>query len=145
MLPPVSGWLIDYRTALTVFESGSNVRIDHCQQMCSQGLFHICHLEERLFKSEPALKEAFLDTQSCIYVPDQAIMQQCINVSKNPICKQLINGEGRQTAIYLTAIAACENMGVISDHRSPFFKTVADVCSHFGIPSYTADDYFALI
>lgn len=145
MLPTVTGWLIDYRTAVAVFESGSNVRISHCQQMCSQGQFHICHLEEDLFKSEASLKAAFLVQQNCICVPDQAIMQGCINVANNPMCKGLLKSQGRDVAIYLTAIAACKGMGVISNHRSPYFATVANLCDHFGIPNFSADDYFAHI
>ncbi|TKV78930.1 hypothetical protein FDV58_24835 [Bradyrhizobium elkanii] len=136
---------MDYRTAIAVFESGSNVRIDHCQQMCSQGKFYICHLEERQFKSDPALRAAFLTGQNCISVPNQSIMQQCINISTNPISKRLLKGEAGQIAIYLTATAACRDFGVISDHSSPYFATAADLCDHFGIPNYTADGYFALI
>jgi hypothetical protein len=67
-----------------------------------------------------------------VLAPNQAIMHQCINVSSKPICKRLLKGD--QSAIYLTAIAACKNFGVISDHNSPFFATVGDLCNHFGIP-----------
>lgn len=113
--------------------------------MCTQGHLKICHLEERLFKSEVALKDAFIDQKKCVCIPDQAIMQGCINVANNPICKRMLKSEGRDVAIYLTAIAACKDMGVISDHRSPYFATVANLCDHFGIPNFSADDYFAQI
>jgi hypothetical protein len=43
----------------------------------------------------------------------------------------------------LTAMAACSDFGVISDHRSPIFSTVFDLCKHFGIPTFSADEYFA--
>jgi hypothetical protein len=142
-LPRVSGWLIDYRTASAIFSSGSNTRIDHCVNMCAQNDLQICHHEESLFKGEKALKTVFIDDQNCICVPDQDIVQQCINVANNPKSKSLVMGN--QTAIYLTAIASCRDYGVISDHRSPFFTTVFDLCNHYGIPIFSADDYFALI
>ena len=142
-LPSVSGWLIDYRTASAIFASGSNTRIDHCIGMCGKNGLHICHKEETLFKSEKPLRQAFIDDQYCVCLPDEDIMKQCINVSSSPKCKELV--AGNTAAIYLTAIASCRNYGVISDHRSPFFSTVFNLCDHYGIPILTADGYFALI
>jgi hypothetical protein len=142
-LPDVSGWLIDFLTAQSIFDSGSNARINHCIEMCSSSDLHICHLEEKFFKGHAALRPPFLTDQNCICHPDQAIMKQCVNVSSNPKCKKLL--KGNQTAIVLTAIASCRNYGVISDHRSPFFNTVYDLCAHFGVPIFSSEEYFDLL
>lgn len=139
-LPNVSGWMIDFLTAQAIFDSGSNTRIDHCLKKCSSHDFHICHLEERFFKGHPPLRVPFLTDQNCICHPDTQIMQRCIDVSSNPHCKKLL--KGNQSAIVVTAIASCRNYGVISDHRSPFFNTVYDLCTHFGVPVLSANDYF---
>ena len=140
--PNVSGWLIDFQTAQSIFASGSNARIDHCIDMCISSDLHICHLEEKLFKGHATLRPPFLTDQNCICHPDHAIMQKCINVSNNPKCKKLLRSN--QTAIVLTAIASCRSYGVISDHRSSYFNTVYDLCDHFGVPIFTADEYFTL-
>jgi hypothetical protein len=70
-------------------------------------------------------------------------MQRCVDVSNNPKCKKLL--KGNQGAIVLTAIASCRQYGVISDHRSPIFTTVYDLCTHFGVPVFSADEYFNLL
>jgi hypothetical protein len=140
-LPGVSGWLIDFRTADAIFSSGSNVRIDHCVDLCAAGSLFFCHEEEKLFKGASALKQAFIDDCDCLRFPDPVVMQKCVSVQGSPICKKLF--KGNKTAIILTATAACHNFGVISDHRSPIFSTVFDLCKHFGIPTYSADEYFA--
>lgn len=137
-----SGWVIDYMTAQTIFESGSNVRIDTCIKMCSEGSLHICHCEEKLFKGHTSLCGPFISDQNCIHYPDAEIRQQCINVADSPKAKKLLNGN--QGAVVITALAACYQYGVISDHRSPVFNTVYDLCQHFGIPIYSADEFFAL-
>ena len=140
-LPQVAGWLIDFRTADSIFDSGSNERIDHCVNLCGTGLLFFCHEEEKLFKGAPTLKQAFIDDCDCLLFPDQATMQKCVSVQGSPICKKLF--KGNRTAIILTATAACRNFGVISDHRSPIFNTVFDLRKHFGIPTYSANEYFA--
>jgi hypothetical protein len=142
-LPNVSGWLIDYLTAQAIFESGSNSRINHCIGMCANRLLHICHLEEKFFKNHAILKTPFLADQSCIYHPDREIMQHSANVANNPKCEKLL--QGNQAAIVQTAIASSKGLGVISDHRSPVFTTVFDLCSHFGVPVFSADEYFDLL
>jgi hypothetical protein len=70
-------------------------------------------------------------------------MQRCVDVSNNPKCKKLL--KGNQSAIVLTAISSCRNYGVISDHRSPISNTVYDLCTHFGVPVFSADEYFNLL
>jgi hypothetical protein len=140
-LPEVSGWLIDFRTADAIFNSKSNVRVDHCVDLCNSGKLFFSHEEEKLFRGQPALKQAFIDDCDCLRFPDNAVMQKCVSVQSNPICKNLF--KGNRLAIILTATAACHNFGVISDHRSPVFSTVFDLCTHFGIPTYSADEYFA--
>lgn len=142
-LPSVSGWLIDYYTAQALFESGSNARIAHCVTLCATSDLHICHHEEALFKAHPALRGPFITDQNCILFPTKETRQQCLNVAANPKCKRLFSGN--QAAIVLTAIASCEHYGVISDHRSPVFTTVFDLCTHFGIPVLSADEYFGLL
>jgi hypothetical protein len=142
-LPTVTGWLIDFHTAELIFKSQSNQRIDHCVQQCSAGLLKICHHEEKLFKANPLLRQPFLADQSCVCFPDKAIMQQCANISANPICKKLLAGNA--SALPLTAIASSRNYGVISDHRSIIFSTVFDLCDCYGIPIMSADEYFAAI
>ncbi|MBR1269440.1 hypothetical protein JQ629_18160 [Bradyrhizobium sp. AUGA SZCCT0222] len=135
--------MIDFRTADSIFSSGSNARIDHCIGLCGSGELFFCHEEEKLFKGAPALKQVFIDDCDCLLFPDQAVMQKCVSVQSNPICKKLF--KGNRPAIILTATAACRNFGVISDHRSPVFNTVFDLCKHFGIPTYTADEYFTAL
>ena len=139
-LPSVAGWVVDFRTAREIWASGSNVRIDHCVGQCVAGAFHICHCEEPSFKSLPKLRAAFLDDQNCVHVPDADIMDRCIAVSGHPKGQRVIRGN--QAALFITAIAAAKNFGVISDHRSTKFATVFDLCVEFGIPVMSADDYF---
>lgn len=140
--PAVTGWIIDYMTAQAIFESGSNVRIDACIKMCEDGALHICHCEEKLFKGHTSLCDPFLKDQNCIHYPDADIRKQCLNIANSPKSKKLFNGN--QSAIFITAVAACNGYGVISNHRSPVFSTVYDLCDHFGIPVYSADEFFAL-
>jgi hypothetical protein len=142
-LPNVSGWLIDFRTAKSIFESLNNERIDHCVGLCAAQSLFVCHQEEKYFKDMSVLRQNFIDDQNCICFPDLDVMNTCVNVSQNPLCKKLL--KGGETAILLTAIAACKNYGVISDHRSPIFSTVYDLCHHFGIHTFSANEYFALI
>jgi hypothetical protein len=142
-LPGVSGWLIDFRTADVIFSSKSNVRIGHCVDLCNSGELFFCHEEEKLFKGHPALKQAFIDDSDCLRFPDNDVMQKCVSVQSSPICKNLF--KGNRLAIILTATAACMNFGVVSDHRSPVFNTVYDLCKHFGIPIFSADEYFAAL
>ena len=142
-LPAVAGWLIDFRTARGIFYSGSNTKINHLVDLCKSHSVSICHTEEVMFKGELALRQTFLDDQNCICFPDEDIMKKCVSVSKSPLCKKLLAGS--DATIIITAIAACRDLGVISDHRSPVFNTVYDFCQHFGIHCLTADEYFALL
>jgi hypothetical protein len=139
----VSGWLIDFETAKAIFDSGDNFRIDHIVELCTDNALHICHCEEKLFKGHPPLAAPFLQDNKCVCYPDKQIMQNCVNVSANPICKKLL--KGNQTPIFLTAIASCRNLGMISDHRSPVFTTTFDLCTHFGIPALSSTRYFATL
>jgi hypothetical protein len=143
-LPPVSGWIIDFITADAIFASGSNVRINHCVDLCKSGALFFCHREEKLFKGAPPLKQAFIDDASCLLFPDHDISKKCLSVQASPICKKMFKGT-KEVAIVITATAACKNFGVISDHRSPVFATVYDLCNHFSIPAYTAEEYFDMI
>lgn len=142
-LPAVTGWVIDFRTARDIWVSGSNVRINHCIDRCKAGDLHICHCDEGHFKSLPALRAVFLDDQNCVYVPDNDIMGRCISISDHPKGQKVL--KGNQAALFITAIAAAKNYGVISDHRSSKFSTVFDLCEEFGIPVLSADDYFAAL
>ena len=143
-LPTVAGWIIDYRTADAIFASGSNVRIDHCIDLCNGGTLYFCHREEKLFKAIPALKQAFIDDADCLLFPDATVAKKCVSVQSSPICGKLFKGT-KEEAIITAATAACKNYGVITNHRSPAFNTVYDLCKHFHIPTFTADEYFALI
>lgn len=140
-LPPVQGWMIDFRTATAIFESGSNQRIDHCTQQCQNHLLHISHCEESAFKSSDLLKAVFISEQRCIYEPDDDIFDRCPTINSSP------NGAARLTgneaALYITATALSKDFGVISNHRSPVFSTVYDLCTTYGVPIYSADEYFA--
>jgi len=140
-LPAVQGWIIDHRTAEAIFSSGSNVRINHCVDMCQAGQLHICHCEEDLFRSSPSLCGPFIIDQYCICEPDDDIVLRCGAVSANPNAANLLTGN--EAALYLTAIALAKNYGVISDHRSFIFATVFDLCTTFGVHILSADEYFA--
>jgi hypothetical protein len=139
-LPPVSGWIIDFRTARSIFASGSNARISHCVELCGAGKLVACHYEEVQFKSDPKLKPAFLDGKNCIVVPDEDVMKRCISIAKTPLKKKRLIGT--DAPLFIAAFAAANSFGVISDHRSPSFSTVSDICEHYGIPALTADQYF---
>lgn len=105
-LPQVSGWLIDFRTADSIFSSGSNVRIDHCLELCGAGGLFFCHEEEKLFKATPKLKQAFMDNCDCLLFPDHDVMQRCVSVQNNPICKKLFNGNRLAIILLLPQHAA---------------------------------------
>ena len=74
-------------------------------------------------------------------VPDDDVMQRCISIAGLPLAKNRLGGN--QSAVFITAIAAANKLGVISDHRSPIFTTVYDLCDHFGIPIFSANEYFS--
>lgn len=140
-LPNVSGWMIDYRTAKSIFESGSNERVSHCIDLCNCGRLFITHQEEKRFKDHPLLGPVFLEEGCCLIIPDQTVRQTALSVSAAALEKPKI--EGNDSAIFITAIAASRNLGVISDHRSAAFSTVVDYCEHFHIPVYPSNLYFA--
>jgi hypothetical protein len=142
-LPVVSGWIIDFRTAEAIFSSASNTRIDHCVELCQKGEMHISHKEKSRFKSAPNLKACFVDGQNCTCVPDAAVMSACLALSESPLAKRLATGN--DTALFIAATAATMDFGVLSDHRSPYFATVYDLCVHVGIPVFSADEYFNLL
>jgi len=139
-LPVVEGWVIDFRTAREIFTSRNNERIDHCVSMCAQGRLFTCHCEQENFKQTPTLKQAFVEDQKCILIPDENVMKRCISISKTPLAKQRL--EGNESALFITATAAARNFGVISNHQSIVYTTVCDLCQAHGIPFFTADQYF---
>jgi hypothetical protein len=139
-LPSVQGWIIDFRTARAIFESGNNQRISHCVEACSNGHLHCCYYEIDLFKKVPALKPVFADGTNCQLIPDGEIMKHALRVSNSVPAKKML--PGNDAAVFITAFAATHGFGVISDHRGFFFSTVYDLCIHYGIPVLSADDYF---
>ena len=142
-LPEVQGWMIDYRTAHLIFASQSNRRISHCTAQCQAGKLYICHHEERRFREDHLVAGPFIEDRCCIYEPDEDIYERC------PAVHDAANGKpllvGNDAAIFITATALSRQFGVISDHNSPKFATVHDLCSIFGVPVLTADQYFALV
>jgi hypothetical protein len=72
-LPPVQGWIIDHRTAHSIFDSQSNERIAHCVARCQNRSLYICHHEERRFRDDILLAATFIIDQCCIYEPDDDI------------------------------------------------------------------------
>jgi hypothetical protein len=141
-LPLVEGWLIDFRTARTIFVSGNNQWISHCVGLCEEGRLHFCHCERELFKDMPILKATFLDNQNCTWEPDEDVFQRCVPIGASPAGQNRLMGN--EAAVFLTAIAASRNFGVISDHRSPVFTTVYDLCNTYGVPVLSAAEYFEL-
>jgi deoxyhypusine synthase len=139
-LPKVAAWLIDHRTAAAIFESGNNVRIDHCLQLCEEGRLLFCHTEAKLFRSSPRLKQVFVDDHDCLCSPDKEMMDKCVSVWKNPKCAKLMRGH--DVPIFMTAAACCKDYGIISDHRSILYTTAYDLAAHFGISVFSADEYF---
>lgn len=144
-LPPVHGWLIDYRTAHIIFASKSNVRIDHIIARCQAGNLHICHREESKFRADDLLLGPFIDDQCCVYEPDDDVYDRCpaVEHSAAAVGKTLLVGS--EAAVFMTALAIAKQFGVISDHTSPRFATVHDLCPAYGVPVLTADQYFQLI
>jgi hypothetical protein len=67
--------------------------------------------------------------------------KRCLAISSSPVGQNRV--EGNEAAVFLTAIAASKNCGVISDHRSNTFSTVYDLCQQFGVPVLSAEGYFA--
>lgn len=141
-LPPVQGWLIDYRTASAIFASQSNVRIAHCVTLCQEGTLHICHREEARFRNDVALAAPFILDQLRVFEPDDDIYDRCPAIGTNGCGKPIL--QTNETAVFISAIAVARNFGVISDHRSSKFATVYDLCSVLGVPVLSADEYFAL-
>ena len=142
-LPKVRGWLIDFSTARSIFESGNNQKIAHCVELCQKGSLFICHCEEALFREDGHLKDTFLDDQNCICEPDDDVYERCGTVSANPLTAKCVKGD--DSPIYLTAAAMAKNYGVISDRRSHFFTTTFGLCSAYGVPVLSADQYFASV
>jgi hypothetical protein len=73
-------------------------------------------------------------------VDQRVFRRRCATVSANPLDKQPL--AGNDAAIFLTATALSKNFGVISNHRSPVFATVYDLCMIYGVPIFSADGYF---
>lgn len=142
-LPAVSGWMIDFRSARSIFESGNNHQISHCVEACSNGTFRYSHREHELFKEDAALKAAFVD-QQCRCFPDQQVLQAALGIRNSPLAKKMLAGS-RDGGIFIAAIASTRNYGVISDHRSLVFPTVFDLCKHYGIPVLSTAEYFDAI
>jgi hypothetical protein len=142
-LPDVQGSMIDYRTADAIFLSQNNLRIAHCISLCQDGRLYICHHEEQLFKKNGSLKLPFIEDNSCIFEPDDDVYGKCHAMTANSHGKPRL--AGNDAAIFIAATAAAKDFGVISDHQSPRFHTVHDFCTAYGVPIYTADQYFALI
>lgn len=139
-LPAVAGWIIDFRTARFIFTSGNNQWIHHCVGLCGDGMLFMSHVEEDDFKSLPQTKAAFLDDNNCLVVPDEDVRGRCVSLVSSPLTKNLV--KGNDSAIFITATAASKQYGVISNHRSPVFSTVFDLCVANGIPIFSAVDYF---
>lgn len=142
-LPTVHGWLIDYRTARLVFASQSNLRIDHLVDRCQAGHLHICHHEEGSFREDELLVGPFIRDQCCVHEPDDDVYDRCPSVQNAAVGKILL--VGNEAAIFMTAVAISKQFGVISDHKSPRFATVHDLCAAYGVPVLTADQYFQLL
>ena len=141
-LPPVQGWLIDYRTARAIFSSQSNVQINHCLAKCTAGEMHVCHQEEHLFRQDNYLVGPFIEDQFCVFEPDDDVYDRCPGV-RDAVCGKPLLDRG-DVPVFLTAIALAKQFGVISSHTSPSFATVHDLCALFGVPVLTAQQYFAL-
>jgi len=142
-LPPVDGWLIDFRTARVIFQSGSNERIDHCVGLCAQGKLRLVDCEEKLFRDEALLRAPFIDHQDCVLVPDDDVYEKCNIVTQHPFRQELL--VGNEAAIYLTAAALAKNLGVISNTNSTAFKTVRDLCGAYGVPVFSVTEYFGAL
>ena len=102
-----------------------------------------CHQEREHFKSIPALRSCFVDDNDCVCIPDDAVLDKCLAISNNPLAKKRL--AGGNSSLFIVAIAAAKNFGVISDHRSIFFTTAYDLCMHYGVPVFSADEYFDLL
>jgi hypothetical protein len=102
-----------------------------------------CHQERENFKSVPALKSCFVDDNDCICIPDSAVLDKCLAISNSPLAKRRL--AGTDSSLFVVAIAAAKNFGVISDHRSLVFTTAYDLCVHYGIPVFSADEFFSLL
>jgi hypothetical protein len=141
--PAVDGWIIDFRTARAIFNSGSNERIDHCIGMCASGQLYIPHCEEKLFRTLPALKAPFLDQHNCVLEPDDDVFERCKAIDGHPVRQRLL--QGNDAAIFMTAAALERNLGVISDANGHSFATVRELCDVYGVHNFSADEYFALL
>lgn len=142
-LPPVQGWMIDYRTAQTIFASQSNVRIAHCVTCCQAGTLFLSHYEEAKFRRDPLLAGPFIADQCCIYEPDEDIYGRCHAVRDAANGKPLLVGS--DATVFISATALSRQFGVISDHQSARFATVHDLCPPYGVPVLTSEQYFALL
>jgi len=142
-LPDVNGWLIDYRTADSIYSSGSNIRIDHCTQLCIDGKLWCCHDEKPLFAKSTTLAPVFINGHDCVVVPSDDALERSLAIASSPVGKKRLSGN--EASVFLAGIAAASGYGVISDHRSIVFATVYDMCEMFGVPVYTADEYFDLL
>jgi hypothetical protein len=142
-LPRVAGWIIDFRTADAIFSSGSNARINHCVGLCESGQLFACHCEITHFKGVRLLKASFIDDQNCICTPDNDILGRCNGIANGGLGRKRL--VGNDAAVFMTATPASMGFGVISNHRSPVFTTVFDLCNHYGIPVLSADEYFARV
>lgn len=136
----VLGWIIDYRAAKQVFVSANNARISRIIEMRSKDSIFICHHEENRFKGDAHLETAFMNGKSCTIEPDQDIYNRAALLAQSLNGKPLL--VGGEAAIYITAAALSKNFGVISDHQSPKYLTVHDLCPLYGVPIFTSDEYF---
>ena len=132
--------MIDYRTAATIFDSGSNERIAHCVGLCQNHDLYISHEEEGAFKRSLKLKGPFIEDQLCVFEPDDDILGRCEPLTHALNGKKMLGTN--LTAIYLTATALSKDFGIISDHRSISFSTVYDLGMQYGVHVLSANEYF---
>jgi hypothetical protein len=142
-LPQVNGWIIDYRAAASIFDSGNNLRISHCIDACKNRTLHYCHCEHDDFKRASALS-CFVEDAGRRCTPDDDVLLQAASISGYTTTQKMLKGHAT-TAIFIAAVAAAKNFGVISSHTNLVFCTVVDVCKHYGIVVLTPDQYFALL
>lgn len=142
-LPEVNCWVIDFRTARAIFQSGSNFQRNHLIDLCQEESIWFSYTELSLFKSHPDLKEHFMDSQDRTADLDEDAVKRCVSLKDSPAGLRLLTTD--ETSVVMAGFAAANNCGVISDRTSTVFTTVHQLCGAAGVPCFTSSDYFNLM
>lgn len=141
-LPQVSGWIMDYYTAHTVFTGGDGPLMLAIERSCAAGLIRYSYYEHNSFKRSVHTKGPFCHHQDCRCNLCMQIVEMAANL---PI---ILNGKkanpSDSSASIVTAAAIFNGFGLITSKQGVFL-TPYDLASHSGLTCLTPHQFAAFL